>query len=130
MGTSSCTGAVDVNVVQIVTVVQMVPSTMAGGAQDALSTVQACTVPVGPQRVTVFSRVTLAVAVHVVTVVVMVNCTVAEIRKVALTKSVDTAGVLLWKLHVALVTAQLMPVTVPVQVKGVQIVLLVSAWKQ
>ena len=112
------------------TVVQTVPSTMAGGAQDPLSTVQDCTVPAGPQRVTVFSSVTLVDAVHVVTVVVIVKSTVAEIRNVALMKSVVTAGVLLWKLHVAPVTAQLIPVTVPVHTKGVQIVPLVSAWKQ
>lgn len=85
MGTRSCTVAVDKKVLQIVTVVQIVPLTIAGGAQEALSTEQDCAVPVGPQRVTVFSSVTLAVAVHVVIDVVIVKSTVAVIRNVALT---------------------------------------------
>lgn len=114
-------------VLQIVTVVQTVPSMIAGGVQEALSTVQLCTVPVGPHSVTVLSRVTVVDAVQLVTVVVMVKSTVAEIRKVALMKSVVAAGVLLWKLHVALVTAQLMPVTVPAHVNGAHTAPVVSA---
>jgi hypothetical protein len=41
---------------------------------------------------------------------------------------VVTAGVLLWKLQDAAVTAQLMPVIVPAQVYGAQTVPVVSAW--
>ncbi len=75
----------DVNVVQIVTMVQIWLLTSAGGAQEALRTEQACVVPTGPQRVTVLSIVTLAVVVQVVMLVVMVNSTVAVMRNVAFT---------------------------------------------
>jgi hypothetical protein len=73
------------NVLQIVTVVQIVPLTTAGGAHEALSTVQLWAVPTGPHRVTVLSMVTLVAVVQVATLVVMVNSTVAVIRNVALT---------------------------------------------
>ena len=120
----------DVKVSQRVTVVQMVPSITAGGAHDAVSTEQDCDVPSGPQRTTVLRNVTDAAAVHVVTVVTTVKSTVAEMRKVAKMKSVVTPGVLLWKLQVALDTAQLMPVIVPAQTNGAHTVPVVSCWKQ
>jgi len=117
-------------VLQIVIEVQIVSSMIAGGDAVALSTWHDWTVPAGPHRVTVLSRVIVVSTVHVLYIVVMVNCTVAEIRNVALTKSVVTAGVLLWNEHDALMTAALIAVMVPGHSNGAQTMPVVSAWKQ